>query len=165
MELEREQAGISVTLIKPGAINTPYPEHARNFMDEPPRLPPPLYDPALVADAVLFACTTPKREIYVGGGGIVSSLIGQVAPRLTDLAMEAIGTRIQQKPGDAGKPDRRDNLHEPRSDGQIHGSQHVHTRRTSLTLEAQKLPYVAAGVVALGVGALVGLSRLLLPRR
>lgn len=42
MELEREGTGISVTLIKPGAIDTPYPEHARNFMDKAPRLPPPL---------------------------------------------------------------------------------------------------------------------------
>ncbi|HEX8413925.1 MAG TPA: SDR family NAD(P)-dependent oxidoreductase, partial [Sphingomicrobium sp.] len=34
MELEREKAGISVTLVKPGAIDTPFPEHARNFMDQ-----------------------------------------------------------------------------------------------------------------------------------
>lgn len=164
MELERERAGISVTLIKPGAINTPYAEHARTFMSEPPRLPPPLYDPALVADAVLFACATPRRELYVGGGGILSSLIGQVAPRLTDLAMEVIGTRMQQKPGDPGAADRRDNLHEPRSDGSVHGSQRVHTRKTSLALEAQKLPYVAGGAMALGVGALIGLARVLKPR-
>lgn len=165
MELERDQTGISVTLIKPGAINTPYPEHARNFEDQPPRLPPPLYDPALVADAVLFACTTPRRELYVGGGGIVSSLVGQVAPRLTDLAMEVIGTRTQQKPGDPGEADRRDNLYEPRGDGQTHGSQRVHTRKTSLSLEAQKPPYLAGGAVAPGLGALLGLSRVMLPRR
>ena len=30
MELERDGAPISVTLIKPSAIDTPYPEHARN---------------------------------------------------------------------------------------------------------------------------------------
>jgi NAD(P)-dependent dehydrogenase (short-subunit alcohol dehydrogenase family) len=40
IELERDGAGISVTLIKPGSINTPYPEHARNYMGSPPRLPP-----------------------------------------------------------------------------------------------------------------------------
>ncbi len=66
MELERDRAPISVTLIKPGSIATPYPEHARNYMDAPPRLPPLLYDPALVADAILFACENPRRQLYVG---------------------------------------------------------------------------------------------------
>lgn len=165
MELERDRAGISVTLIKPGAIDTPYPEHARSFMEQPPRLPPPLYDPALVADAILFACETPRREIYVGGGGVLSSLIGQVAPRLTDLAMELVGTRIQQKPGDPGDPERRDNLYEARSDGQVHGSQRVHARKTSLVLEAQKMPNRAGAAAALGVAALIGITRALMPRR
>lgn len=40
MELERDGAPVSVTLIKPAAIHTPYPEHARNYMGAPPRLPP-----------------------------------------------------------------------------------------------------------------------------
>ena len=161
MELEKDRAGISVTLIKPGAIDTPYAEHARNFMSEPPRLPPPLYDPALVADAVLFACSTPRRELYVGGGGILSSLIGQVAPRMTDAVMELIGTRIQQKPGDPGVPKRRDNLYEPASDGAVHGSQNVRVRRSSLALQVQKRPLVATGVVAAGIGAAVGILQLL----
>lgn len=39
VELRQDKAPISVTLIKPSAINTPYPEHARNYMDEPARLP------------------------------------------------------------------------------------------------------------------------------
>jgi NAD(P)-dependent dehydrogenase (short-subunit alcohol dehydrogenase family) len=56
MEVERDGAPVSITLIKPASINSPYPEHARNYMNAPPRLPPPLYDPALVADAILFAC-------------------------------------------------------------------------------------------------------------
>ena len=60
-ELEREQAPISVTLIKPGSVKTPYPEHARNYMEAPPRLPPFLYDPSLVAEAILFACEHPRR--------------------------------------------------------------------------------------------------------
>ncbi|TCP32460.1 SDR family oxidoreductase [Sphingomonas sp. BK235] len=165
MELERDRAGISVTLIKPGAIDTPYPEHARNFMDKAPRLPPPLYDPSLVADAILFACANQRRELYVGGGGVLSSLVGQIAPRLTDFAMEVIGTRIQQKPSDPGDPARRDNLYEARSDGTSHGSQKVHARSTSLMLEAQKLPWAAGGLVALGVGAIVGLSRAATPKR
>jgi NAD(P)-dependent dehydrogenase (short-subunit alcohol dehydrogenase family) len=140
MELERDEAPVSVTLIKPGSIDTPYPEHARNYMGAPPRLPPPLYDPKLVADAILFACEHPRRQVYVGGGGYLISLMGRLAPRATDKIMEAVGVGSQQKPGDPGEPAMRDNLYEPRSDGRERGAQDVHVRQTSLLLEAQKGP-------------------------
>ena len=140
MELERDGVPINVTLIKPGSIDTPYPEHARNYMGAPPRLPPPLYDPRLVADAILFACEIPRRQIYVGGGGLLISLAGKFAPRLTDLAMERVGVSAQQKPGDSGDPSARDNLYEPRSDGRIDGSRSAGVRRTSLLLQAQTRP-------------------------
>ncbi|QAY77827.1 SDR family oxidoreductase [Sphingosinicella sp. BN140058] len=159
MELERDRAPVSVTLIKPGSIATPYPEHARNYMDAPPRLPPMLYDPVLVADAVLHACEVPRRQLYVGGSGYLVSLMGRAAPRLTDFAMEAFGASAQQKPGDAGDPAKRDNLYEARSDGEVHGGQDVQIRRTSLLLEAQKSPFrlpfavAAAGLELIGAVA------------
>jgi NAD(P)-dependent dehydrogenase (short-subunit alcohol dehydrogenase family) len=159
MELERDRAPISLTLIKPGSIHTPYPEHARNHMDAPPRLPPPLYDPRLVADAILFACQHPRRQLYVGGGGYAISLLGRLAPRLTDLAMEATGIGAQQRPGDPGEAAARDNLYEPRSDGQIDGAQDVSVRRASYLLEAQKQPWLAPFLLgAAGLEALQALS-------
>lgn len=165
MELERERAGISVTLIKPGSVHTPYPEHARNYMGAPPRLPPMLYDPALVAEAILFACEHPRRQLYVGGSGYAISLAGGLAPRLTDLAMETFGIDAQQKPGDPGDPPARDNLDAPRRDGNVRGSQDVFVRRTSLLLTAQtdpfKLPFVAAEALLETAG---GLARSLKPR-
>lgn len=148
MELEEEGAPISVTLIKPGSIDTPYPEHARNLMDEAPRLPPMLYDPALVADAVLFACEHPRRHLYVGGSGYLVSLAGRLAPRLTDVAMEMFGIGMQQRPDDPGDESKRDNLHEARTDGEAHGDQNLHVRQTSLLLEAQKNPLNVPGAAA-----------------
>ncbi len=157
MELEREGANISVTLIKPGAIDTPFPEHARNFMNQPPRLPPPLYVPEVVADAILFACAHPRRTIYAGGGGLMSSLLAQAAPRLTDAIMDAVGTKAQQKPDDPGDPARRDNLYEPRPDA-LRGTQQVHARRTSLAVQLQKAPPIVLGlgILALGTAAAIG---------
>jgi short-subunit dehydrogenase/CBS domain-containing protein len=156
MELERDGAPVSVTLIKPGSIHTPYPEHARNHMDAPPRLPPPLYDPRLVADAILFACENPRRQLYVGGGGYAISLMGRLAPRLTDLMMEAVGVGAQQRPSDSGEPAARDNLYRPRSDGRIEGTQDVAVRRTSYLLEAQKQPLLAPLLLAAIGAELVG---------
>ncbi len=151
MELERDGAPISVTLIKPGAIDTPFPEHARNFMDNPPRLPPPLYVPEVVADAVLFACAHPRRTLYAGGGGLLSSLLSRAAPRLADHIMEAVGTTAQQMPGDPGDPMRRDNLDSPRVDAR-RGSQPVHARRSSIALQLQKAPSPVMMFGLLGIG-------------
>lgn len=148
MEVEREGQPVSITLIKPGSINSPYPEHARNYMSVPPRLPPPLYDPALVADAILFACEHPRRQLYVGGSGYLISLAGRIAPRLTDWAMQSLGVEVQQKPEDPGDTAKRDNLDEPRKDGSIHGDQDVFVRQTSVLLQAQKQPLLVPFVAA-----------------
>ena len=60
VELEGEGAPISVTLIKPSAIDTPYPEHARNYLDAPGLVtPPPNYDPHLV---VRRSCLRPRTR-------------------------------------------------------------------------------------------------------
>jgi NAD(P)-dependent dehydrogenase (short-subunit alcohol dehydrogenase family) len=161
MELERERAGIAVTLIKPGGCATPYPEHARNYMPVPPRIPQPLYHPDVVADAIVFACETPKRTLYIGSGALASSLVGQVAPRMTDLVMELAGARTQQHrhgPDDLAK---RDNLYEPRKDGAVCTDQNVLMRRSSLVLHAQKVRTVSwlglavAGTVLAGARSFV----------
>ena len=152
MELAAEGSGISVTVIKPAAIDTPFPQHARNFMDQPPRLPQPLYAPSVVADAVLFACTHPRRTIYAGGGGMMLSLLARAAPGLTDRMMEVAGKRAQQKPGDPGDPTAHDSLYTPRTDTP-RGSQHVAARKTSLVVKVQKLPLPAIAMTLAGIAA------------
>lgn len=156
MDLERDNTGISVTLIKPGAMHTPFTGHARNYMDEPPALPPVIYDPRLIADAVIFAAENPKRVLYVGGTSYIQSVLGRMFPRLTDKIMEAVMVRGQQSPSDPPDPERYDNLYRPRPEGEIEGSQHSHVRRQSLFLQAQKHPLIAAA--ALGGVALAALA-------
>lgn len=153
MELMQEGAGISVTLIKPGAMHTLFTGHARNYMEETPRFPPVIYDPRLVADAVLFAAEHPKRTLYVGGFGYFESLLGRMFPALTDRIMAAIMVRAQQARENPTDPARRDNLYEPRPDGHVEGSQRAHVRRQSLFLQAQKHPVAAAAAVG-GMGLL-----------
>ena len=55
MELIAERAPVSVTLIKPASVDTPLPDRARNYMDCRPSLPPPIYPPREVANAILSA--------------------------------------------------------------------------------------------------------------
>nr|WP_243700371.1 SDR family oxidoreductase [Halorussus pelagicus] len=63
MELQRDGAPISVTLVKPASIDTPYSDHAKNYMDEEATLPPPLYTPETVARAILHAAEHPQRDV------------------------------------------------------------------------------------------------------
>ena len=156
MELESSGAPVSVTLIKPSGIETAFQEHARNLTDAPgTRVPPPAYDPRLVARAILHACAHRKRDIVIGFGGHVIALLGAIAPRGTDLLMQAIG-RSAQTTGKAPKPSRADNLARPREDGTEQSlTQPVSpVRKTSLFLEAQLHPVATAAAVA-GLGALV----------
>lgn len=155
MELAEEGAPISVTLIKPSAIHTPYPEHARNYMEEPARLPPILYDPRLVADAILFAAEHPTRQLYVGLSGYLISLGGRMAPAFTQTMMTMVGRRLQTDAEQPGDPAAKDNLYKPKEDGLVEGTQDYYVRRTSLWLQAQKHPALAALAAIGAVGALI----------
>ena len=155
MELEMDDAPISVTLIKPGAIDTPYPEHARNKMDAPATVPPPVYDPALVTEAILFAAEHPKRELTVGGGGAAIAS-GNLLSRVTDKLMETFGGEAAQSAETPPEPGTEDNLFEPREDGRTHGNQDHLTRQTSLALKAQMHPVATAAIIGGGAAAAAG---------
>jgi short-subunit dehydrogenase len=88
MELEDEGAPISVTLIKPGPIDTPYTEHAKNYLADQPKHAPPVYSAQSVAEAILHAATTPVRDLFVGGGAKFISTMDKWAPRVTDKVVQ-----------------------------------------------------------------------------
>jgi short-subunit dehydrogenase len=106
MELEAMDAPVSVSLVKPAAIDTPYTKHARNYLDVEPKNPPPVYAPEVVAEVILHCATHPLRDVFAGAGGKLMSAQGYYAPRLTDIYME--GTTIRQQRSDEparGGPD------------------------------------------------------------
>jgi short-subunit dehydrogenase len=161
-EAEADRHPISITLIKPAAINTPFTDHARNRIGSPgTRNPPPAYDPHLVARAIVHACETPVRDLTVGGAGGVSMVIGNLlAPSAMDWIAARFGhaSMTTQNPGN---PAQRDNLYEPRADLSENSSLHPMTRKTSLFLEAQLNPAATLATVA-GMAALLVAGR---PRR
>lgn len=84
MELREQGAPVSVTLIKPASIATGFTEHARNYMDVQPELPPPVYAAETVAEAILHAAEHPVRDLYVGSASRAISALGQNMPGLAD---------------------------------------------------------------------------------
>jgi short-subunit dehydrogenase len=101
MEVEADGAPVSITLIKPGSIDTPYTRHAKNYMDVEPDVPAPVYSPRVVAKAVLHAAEHPVRDVMVGGGAKALSVSGTYMPRLTDKLMERTMVKAQQSPRSA----------------------------------------------------------------
>ncbi len=150
MELEEGGAPISVTLIKPASIDTGFEEHARNYMEQEPTVPPPVYAPELVAEAILHAARHPVRDLFVGGGGKAFQWGERYAPRMTDYMMERMLFRGQQ-----GGPRlrERDSLYEPWNDGHASSGRHGFVRRTSLYTSAEMHPWTTAALFA-GLGAL-----------
>jgi short-subunit dehydrogenase len=156
MELESEKYPISVTLIKPSAINTPYTEHARNLMPNEPNVPPPVYAPELVAEAILFCAQNVIRDFTVGEGGKMISLMGNLAPRLTDKAMEWSAAATQQKasPDTGNRPD---SLYETHSDLRERGNYDGIVFEESLYQRAKLNPFVTSVILIGGAAALAAL--------
>jgi short-subunit dehydrogenase len=156
MELEMDDAPVSVTLVKPNGMDTPYPEHARNKMGEPARIPPVVYDPRLVAKAICFAAEHPRRDLTVGGQGFAITAGGNLMPRLMDKVMEAFFGKTAQSTDTPPRPGMADNLFEAREGGHIDSNKDTYVRRTSLALEAQMHP-VTTALIAGGTGAAIAL--------
>ncbi|PVY39738.1 SDR family oxidoreductase [Pontibacter virosus] len=154
IELEEEGAPVSVTLIKPAAINTPYPDHAKNYTNRKLTLPPPVYEPEEVANAILYAATHQKRDIMVGGGGKLMSLTNKLAPGLMDLSSEKLMT--DQQLLDEPAQHREGTLHQPGEGGRIHG-RIKDTMPTSMYTRAVTNPLVAGAVVAAAGAAALAL--------
>lgn len=88
MEFEKEQLPISVTLIHPAKIDTPYPEHAHSYLPKQPTHLGMMYPPEAVAEAILFAAQKPKRDMYVGGQAKFLTVLTHLLPRFTDRYVE-----------------------------------------------------------------------------
>lgn len=96
VELQQvDHAPVSVTLIQPTSVNTPYPQHAKNYMDREPKVPTPQLDPQDVVNAILNAATKPQREVKVGVVSKVDTVISNLAPVLGDR-LAAMQTNRQQ---------------------------------------------------------------------
>ncbi len=155
MELEHDGLPVWVTLVKPSGIDTPYVEHARNYMDQAPTLPPPVYAPEVVAETILRCAEKRVREITVGGGGRMMTVMGMVAPRTTDIYMEKAMFEQQKGPD---RPRRQaGSLYAPKDDGRTHGPYRGHVMQSSVYTRAmlsdvgRALPFIAAGL-ALAAG-------------
>ena len=165
MELEDEGAPISVTLVKPASIDTPFFEKARTYLGVEPQPVPPVYAPEVVASVILHAAQYPLRELIAGGSGAKLSA-ARFAPRLADKYMER-WTFDSQKTDISTVPGRKDNLYSPvAADGGERGHNWWgHTRASSVYTKAMLHPAATAGLAAATTVALAGAAWRVFGRR
>jgi NAD(P)-dependent dehydrogenase (short-subunit alcohol dehydrogenase family) len=164
VELEEEGVPISVTLVKPASVDTPFFQKARTYLGVEPQPVPPVYAPEVVSEVILHAAQRPIRELIAGGSGAKISA-ARFAPRLADLYMER---RTFDSQGTTTPVDgRRDNLYDPMADdgGERGRTWSGHTRGSSLYTQALLHPGAAAAVTLAGLAALAAGTALARTRR
>lgn len=151
MELEMDRMPVSVTLIQPGAIATPYSQHAKNYMETEPTNPPPIYAPETVARTILHCTENSERHVYVGAGGKGIGMLGYYAPRLADLLMETLFARQQQTDRPPTRPRGDNGLDRPSGDLHERGDYQGHVSESSLYTTASLHPLLT-GAALVGAG-------------
>jgi len=146
MELEKAGDPISVTLVKPGATDTPFPQHAKNYLDQEPVLPSPVYVPEVVAEVILHCAQTPVREMFASGSAKLHSLQGSMMPRVLDWLMEAMYFDKQKSGKPATHAD--EAFDAPAAGMRERGNAQGHVRQWSAYTKASMHPLVTCALVA-----------------
>ena len=149
VEQEKHRTGVDVSLVLPGAVNTPQFDRARQKLGLQPQPVPPIYQPELLAEAVLRCAERPERELPVSWGA-QRLLWGQkLSPRAGDLVLLRNGWRDQTT--GAPKPvDAPDNLWSTvPGDSGAHGRFDAEARASSTWTAARLRLGKIGGIVAL----------------
>ena len=159
-ELIHDESNVRVTMVQVPAMNTPQFSWVKSRLPRKPQPVPPIYQPEIGAEAVLFAAHNDRREMYVGYPTVGVIVGNKIAPGLADWYLAKNGYDGQQT-NEPVEPDRRDNLWEPvPGDHGAHGSFDDRASTSSpqlwLSKNRKRLTMAGASVAAgFAVGALL----------
>jgi NAD(P)-dependent dehydrogenase (short-subunit alcohol dehydrogenase family) len=155
-ELAAERSGVRVATVQLPALNTPQFGWSRSRMPRRARPVPPIYQPEVAADAVVWAASHPRREVFVGGSTVATILAQRAVPGLLDRYLARTGYDAQQT-SEAEDPTRPDNLFQPvASDEGSHGSFDDVAHGRSAELWAAKHRRSLLGIGVAGLAAVAG---------
>ena len=157
-ELLAEHSGVKLTMVQLPGLNTPQFGQVRTTLVKHPQPVPPIWQPEVAADAIVFAAAHPRREVWVGHNTVALIAGNAVAPWVGDryLARTNIDAQQTDIPID---PDRPDYLYAPLpGDRGAHGrfDDEAKPRSLQLALTKRKRPLLAAA--AASATALAGLA-------
>jgi NAD(P)-dependent dehydrogenase (short-subunit alcohol dehydrogenase family) len=160
-ELVHDGSNVWITEVHMPALNTPQFRLSRSHMPRKAQPVPPIYQPEIAAQAIVYASEHRRRTLWVGGITVATVLGGILAPRVMDLYLGHTNVDAQQidEPEQPGRPDY---LESPvPGDHGAHGAYDAkaHSRSRQLQLNTA-LPPALHGVTASAVAATArGLER------
>ena len=122
-ELFHESSGVRVSMVQLPALNTPQFDWSRSKMPRQPQPVPPIFQPEVAAQAIVWSADHGRREIHVGLPTVKAIVGEKVAPGLLDRYLGATGYDAQQT--DEPSAERDGNLFQPLDEDVDHG---VHGR-------------------------------------
>src|SRR3954466_6196364 len=112
-ELLHDKCKVRVTMVQMPAVNTPQFSWVLSKLPKHPQPVPPIYQPEVAANAVVYAADHPKRREYWVGGTTMGTLIAnKLAPGILDRYLARTGFKSQQN-GKIKDPYQAANLWEP----------------------------------------------------
>jgi NAD(P)-dependent dehydrogenase (short-subunit alcohol dehydrogenase family) len=162
-ELIHDQSDIIAVMVQMPALNTPQFDWCKSKLPNKAQPVPPIYQPEIAAQAIVFASKNTRREIYVGLPTVIAIIGNKLFPRLGDWYLGKTGVKGQQtqEKADPSKPD---NLYEPvGGDPGAHGrfDDRAHSFSPQLWTDMHR-DWIVGGVL---IGILATVGGLLLANR
>jgi short-subunit dehydrogenase len=156
-ELIHDGSRVHLTAVHLPAMNTPQFSWSRTRLPRHPQPVPPIYQPEVAADAVVWAVHHRRREVWLGWPTVGAIVANRFVPGLLDRYLGRTGYDSQQYDG-LVSADRRDNLYEAvAGDHGAHGDFDGRARGWSTELPLVKnrgwlgVGALAAAAIAYGV--------------
>src|SRR3954467_506974 len=114
-ELLHDGSGVRLTMVQLPAMNTPQFNWVKSRLPRRAQPVPPIFEPEVAADAIVWASEHGRREIYVGGSTVAAIVGNKLLPGVGDWYLARTGFDSQQT-GEPEVPGRPDNLFAPVDD-------------------------------------------------
>ncbi len=169
VELLHDRRNIDLVMVQLPALNTPQFDWSKSRMPRKAQPVPPIFQPEVAAEAIVWAAAHPRREVKVGWPTVLAIWADRLTPGLADRYLARTGYDAQQTEEPA-PPDRKDNLWEPLAgDRGAHGRFGHRARALSLQtwLNTRGRPIAAIGTAVAIAGvvfAMIGTTRRTGPR-
>jgi NAD(P)-dependent dehydrogenase (short-subunit alcohol dehydrogenase family) len=162
-ELLHDNSHVRLTMVQLPAMNTPQFDWVKSRLPRKAQPVPPVFQPELAADAIVWAAHHDRRELYVAMPTATAIIGDKLASGLADRYLAANGYDAQQtdEPED---PQRPDNLYEP-IDRERDFGRHGRFARIARSTSYEVWPAEHHGIVALLIGSVAAASAAVLLRR
>jgi NAD(P)-dependent dehydrogenase (short-subunit alcohol dehydrogenase family) len=111
-ELLHRKSHVHLTMVELPGLNTPQFDWSKSRMPRRAQPVPPIFQPEVAADAIVWAAYHRRREVWVGRSSVKAIMSAKVAPALGDWVLSREGFSSQQA-AEPEDPQRPDNLWEP----------------------------------------------------